>query len=89
MDGRLQIFTGSAHPQLARRHAPGEPHGLARARPRPAARLVAGRGGAPRAFRCHATDANGAVAVDGADIVGVDTADAIRKQFRAAETEVA
>ena len=29
---------------------------------------------------------NGAVAVDGADIVGVDTADAIRKQFRAAET---
>ncbi len=29
---------------------------------------------------------NGAVAVDGADIVGVDTADAIRKQFRGAET---
>jgi 5-methylthioadenosine/S-adenosylhomocysteine deaminase len=29
---------------------------------------------------------NGAVAVDGTDIVGVDTADAIRKQFRGAET---
>jgi 5-methylthioadenosine/S-adenosylhomocysteine deaminase len=29
---------------------------------------------------------NGAVAVDGADIVGVDTADAIGKQFRGAET---
>jgi 5-methylthioadenosine/S-adenosylhomocysteine deaminase len=29
---------------------------------------------------------NGAVAVDGADIVGVDTADAIKKQFRSADT---
>src|SRR5688572_28426409 len=29
---------------------------------------------------------NGAVAVDGADIVGVDTADSIRKQFRGTET---
>ena len=29
---------------------------------------------------------NGAVAVDGADIVGVDTADAIRKQFRSTDT---
>jgi 5-methylthioadenosine/S-adenosylhomocysteine deaminase len=30
--------------------------------------------------------ANGAVAIDGADIVGVDTADAIGRQFRGAET---
>jgi 5-methylthioadenosine/S-adenosylhomocysteine deaminase len=29
---------------------------------------------------------NGAVAVDGADIVGLDTTDAIRKQFRSADT---
>ena len=34
----------------------------------------------------HRVIPNGAVAVDGTDIVAVDTADAIRRQFRAGET---
>jgi 5-methylthioadenosine/S-adenosylhomocysteine deaminase len=34
----------------------------------------------------HRVIANGAVAIDGTDIVGVDTADAIRRQFRGRDT---
>src|SRR5690349_5008650 len=34
----------------------------------------------------HRVIPDGAVAIDGAEIVAVDTADAIRRQFRAAET---